>query len=178
MAARGAQSKTALKARFHAVLRALSRNPSPLTIKDLAKLLEEDGYHIDPKTPKKWATRGIPEKWARRIEHMTRAQEVGLTAQWMLERTGKPPLRSTLPIEASVLANVDPILRAEVLKELADELPTIIRAHTEVPPHYVVGTLESAAIWLYAHGFTRAAKDTSALSRRLRHRLENAAHGP
>jgi len=89
MSSRKGHSVEERKRRFDTVLTVLSGNPIPLNVPGLVAVLREAGHEIDPETPKKWGERGIPEKWARLIALLPRAQAAGLTAGWM--REGTPP---------------------------------------------------------------------------------------
>lgn len=81
------------KRRFDIVLAVLSGNPLPLKVPGLVALLHEAGHEVDDETPKKWGERGIPERWARLIAMLPRAQEAGLTADWIRDGVGEPPKR-------------------------------------------------------------------------------------
>lgn len=76
----------ARKAIWQRVLRDLSRNPEPLSVKGFVGLLRAAGLSIEESTPPKWATRGIPSEVAILIAGLPQAKEKGLTAEYLTGR--------------------------------------------------------------------------------------------
>lgn len=63
----------------------------PLTYKQLAALL---GDGATEGAVKKWPFRGIPERWARKLQRLGRERGViGLTVEWLVDGTGPDPTR-------------------------------------------------------------------------------------
>lgn len=173
------QNVQAHQRRFEIMMRALSRDPSPLSVVDLVTLLREEGHKLSPLTPKKWPQRGIPARWCLWISELPRAREVGLTATWLRDGTGKPPVRGAItpPSMQAYPVNLSHANRAQLASELAAEITRLIDSYPEIPAPYLIEILESIAVWLYGHGFQRAAQDAGHVSRNLKRKMGEMVNG-